>query len=63
MALSSAFRSPRKDLFCWILDIVRSDGFVLINVIGNYGNINPCKELNILNELFKKYEIENYDFQ
>ena len=34
-------------------DFVCKDAFVLIN---------PYKQLNILNELFSEYELENYSF-
>ena len=58
--LSKIFGNDKKD---WVLDIVQSDGFLIVKVIENYDYINPYKEFDILNKLFEKFKIENYGFQ
>ena len=37
-----------------ILDFVHEDDHVLVEFIANYEDINPYRELNILNNLFGK---------
>ena len=38
------------------------DAFVLIEVIAGRNDINPYKQISILNEVFNEYEPENYGF-
>ena len=36
----------------WIFDIIREDRFDAIKIMANKNNIDPYKELNILNRLY-----------
>ena len=47
----------------WILDIVHEYGFVTIKIIPNRDDINPYKELAVLNRLFDECKISDYGFQ
>lgn len=44
----------------WVIDIVREDGFVAIKMIANRADIDPYKELIVLNRLFGKCKISDY---
>ena len=46
----------------WAIGLVFIDAFVLIKVIAGPNDINPYKQLSVLNELFNEYELENYGF-
>ena len=46
----------------WIIDLKRKYAFVSIKVICNCNDIDPYKECKVLNELYEKYNIVNYNF-
>ena len=47
----------------WIVNIAREDVFVAIKIIANRANIDPHKELAVLNRLFDECKISDYGFQ
>ena len=47
----------------WIFDIIREDGFDAIKIMANKNNIDPYKELNMLNRLYDECKFSDYRFE
>lgn len=45
-----------------MVDLEHKDAYVLIKVSACQNDINPYKQLSILNNLYEDYEIEHYGF-
>ena len=46
----------------WIVDIAREDCFIAMKIKANRANIDPYKELAVLNRLFDECKISDYGF-